>query len=375
MRALMLSTVALIAIATACGNDAKSAGKPPPAPPREIDVLTMQPSEARVTGEYLGSMLSRASVTVLPQVAGYVRKLHVRPGQKVAAGTPIVEVDAREEGAALASASAGVESAVARLALATQQRTRADALYREGLATAQELETRRADEVAAQAAVRAARAQVSQRQVELGNHVVRAPVPGVVGDVQVRLGDYVTATTRLTAIAGGNELELTVAIPAARARRLAADAPIELLGDDGAVIAASKAFFVAPEADPRTQLVAVKAAFATGVGFRPAELVRTRVVYAVGTALQVPALAIVRQSGQAFVFVVTQREGKQVVERRQVELGALGPNGFVIASGLAAGDQVAVSSIQLLRDGAPVTIKAPKPAAPATPAKPAAAEK
>ncbi|MBZ0231296.1 MAG: HlyD family efflux transporter periplasmic adaptor subunit, partial [Deltaproteobacteria bacterium] len=199
--------------------------------------------------------------------------------------------------------------------------------------------------------------------VAVGNHVVRAAVPGVVGDVQVRLGDYVTATTRLTTIAGEEGgLELTVGVPAVRARGLATGTPVELLGEDGAVLLTSPSFFVAPEADPRTQLVAVKAIFKEDIGLRPSELVRARVVYSVGTALQVPALAVVRQSGQAFVYVVVEREGKQVVERRLVQLGALGPRGYIVESGLVAGDRIAVSSIQMLRDGAPVVIK---PAAPA----------
>ena len=123
---------------------------------------------------------------------------------------------------------------------------------------------------------------------------------------------------------------------------------------------APTAFFVAPEADPRTQLVAVKATVPAGLGLRPSELVRARVVYAVGTALQVPALAVVRQGGAAFVFVVATKDGKPVVERRMIQLGALGPRGFVVEHGLAAGDQVAVSSIQALRDGAAVTIAAPR---------------
>jgi RND family efflux transporter MFP subunit len=217
--------------------------------------------------------------------------------------------------------------------------------------------------------VRAARAQAAERQVELGYHAVRAAVPGVIGEVHARLGDYVTPTTRLTSIAGEAGLELTVAVPAERARGLAADAPIELLDAEGKVIATSKAFYIAPEVDPRTQLVAVKAAFPEDTGVRAAELVRARVIYATGSALQVPALAVVRQSGQAFVYVVGERDGKQVVERRSVQLGTLSARGFVVENGLAAGDRVATSSIQLLRDGAPVTIKAPKPAgaAPASP--------
>lgn len=357
MRALMLLVFPAL-FAAACEGKAAPAKAPPP-PPREIEALTLAPVEARVTGEYLGALLSRASLTVLPQVNGYIRKIHVRPGQVVAAGAPLVDVDAREESAALVSASAQADSASAALALAEQSRARVEALHREGLATAQELDQRRADVAAAQAAVRAAGAQVSQRQVAVGNNVVRAAVPGVVGDVQVRLGDYVTATTRLTTIAGDGGLELTFAVPANRARGLAVGAPVEVLGDDGAVLLTSPAFFVSPDADPRTQLVAVKAAVASTHGLRPSELVRARLIYSVGTALQVPAMAVVRQSGQAFVFLVVERDGKQVVERRPVQLGALGPRGFVIEKGVAAGDRVAVSSIQLLRDGAPVTLKAP----------------
>ena len=157
---------------TGCGAPAKKA--PPPAPPREIEVLTLAPTEARVTGEYLGSMLSRASVNVLPQVAGYVRSLHVKPGQTVAAGAPLVEIDARESSAALASASAGAEAATARLALATQSRSRVEAMFSQGLTSAQELDQVRAEEASAKAAVRAAQAQVSQRKVAVGYYVVRA---------------------------------------------------------------------------------------------------------------------------------------------------------------------------------------------------------
>lgn len=361
MQIFLVAAIAAVTAATGCGSPAKKA--PPPAPPREIEVLTLAPTEARVTGEYLGSMLSRASVNVLPQVAGYIRKLHVKPGQTVLAGAPLVEIDAREPSAALASASASREAAAARLALATQSRDRVEAMYRAGLTSGQELDQARAEEASATATVRAAVAQVSQRQVDVGYYVVRAPVPGVIGEVQARVGDYITATTRLTSISGAAGLELTVGVPAGRARTLAADAPVELLDGDGKVLASSQAFYVAAEVDPRTQLVAVKATFPDGLGLRAAELVRVRVVYSVGTALQVPALAVARQSGQAFVYVVGLREGKQVVERRAVQLGALSAQGYVIMAGVAAGDRLAVSSIQLLRDGAPVTITGAAPAA------------
>jgi RND family efflux transporter MFP subunit len=376
MKSMSTLVVSVTVLVAACSKKAAPAAGPPP--PRPVEVLTLAPTELRETGEYLGSLLSRGSVVVLPQVAGYVRRIDVKPGQRVKAGDPIAEIDAREETAALSSAAAQAESARAQLALAQQSLTRAEALYKEGLATAQEIDQRRADVAAATAAVRAAGAQVSQRQVALSNRAIKAAIPGVIGDVAIRLGDYVTATTPLTTIAKADALELSISVPAARARSLTLDAPVELLAEDGSILTETKVSFVSPVVDPRTQLVEVKATFENQVHLRPSELVRARIVYATRQALQVPLLAVARQSTQAFVFAVVDKNGGLVVERRPIQLGPLQENGYLITGGLAAGDRIAVSSLQQLRDGAPVTVKtqvaATDPAAPTTtPAPPPAA--
>lgn len=360
MRLLLAVSLVLVA----CGKDA--AGPPPAPPPKPVDVLTVAPTELRHTGEYLGSLLSRGSVTVLPQVNGYVRKIEVKPGQEVVAGSVLAEIDAREENAALSSAAAQAESAGTQLRLAKQTLARTEDLHRQGVVSDQELEQRKADVASAQAAVRAAGAQVSQRKVAVSNHVIRAAVPGRIGDVSVRLGDYVTATTPLTTIGKSNALELSVSIPAPRARGLEPGAPLEILNEAGGVLVTSTVFYVATEADPRTQLVEIKAAIDNTVGLRPQEMVRARVVYGAEQAIQVPLLAVVRQSGQAFVFAVVDKDGHLVVERRPLQLGDLTATGYRVLGGLVAGDRIAVSSLQALRDGAVVTVNTPPaPAAPA----------
>lgn len=357
----------LLLATAACG---KPAAAPPAAPPpREVQALTLAPAELRKTGEYLGTLVSREGATVGAQVTGYVRKIHVKPGQVVAAGAPLVEIDAREQNAALDSARAARQAADARLKLAQQTRDRTEALLKEGLATAQEADRTRADVAAAEAEAGAANAQITARQVQLQFGVVRAPVAGVVGDVQVNVGDSVTPSTRLTTIGGAQMLEVDVAIPATRARGLTMGAPLEVLDTDDKVLVSAPISFIADQADPRTQLVEVHARFPNQAGLRPQELVRVRVVYGVGQALQVPPLAVVRQSGQPFVFAIVPKDGGLVVVRRPVTLGALGEKAYVLEQGLVAGDQIAVSSLQLLRDGAAVTIAAPKPPKPLTEAK------
>src|SRR5690349_15725797 len=138
-----LAALALSAWLVGCGG---GSAKPPPAPPpRAVQVLKLAPSDHRETGEYLGSLLSRGSVAVAAQANGYVRVVSVKPGQKVAKGDPLVEIDARAETAALNSASAQAQSARTTLALAKKSASRAEALFKDGLISVQEIEKARAD--------------------------------------------------------------------------------------------------------------------------------------------------------------------------------------------------------------------------------------
>lgn len=360
LKALMMGVwgVTLLVGATGCGD--KQVAKAAP-PPREIDVVQLAPGEVRDTGEYLGTLLSRQSVSILPQVAGYVRRIYVRPGQKVEQGAPLIDVDSREASAALDNARAQRTSSEVNLEQARRTLARIESLYKEGLASAQELEQSRAQVDALDASTRAAAAQETQRSVQLQFSTVRAPFAGTMGDVLVRLGDYVTATTPLTSVAQADVLEVSVSVPNERAHTLQLNTPLEVLDNAGHVLLTSPVFFIAPQADPRTQLVEVKAAFRNTVGLRPSELVRARLVYSTRNALQLPALAVVRQSGQPFALLVTDQDGKTVVQRKPIQLGALGESSYVVENGLKAGDRVAVSSLQLLRDGAQVKVKTSAP--------------
>jgi RND family efflux transporter MFP subunit len=348
-------SVAVLVAMTGCSGQKAAPAAPPP---REIDVVSLAPREVRDTGEYLGSLMSRQSVTVLPQVGGYVRRIHVKPGQQVEAGAPLLEVDARQDTAALDSAQAQLSSTKVNLELSRRTLARTEALQKEGLASEQELEAARAQVEAADAASRSSAAQVTQRQVQLQFNVVRAPFAGTVGDVLVRMGDFVSATTPLTSVAQADVLEVSVSVPSSRARSLEPDTVVEVLDAKGKVLLTSTVFFIAPQADPRTQLVEVKAAFRNTVGLRPNEMVRARMVYSVRDALQIPALAVVRQSGQPFALVVHEKDGQTAVERRPITLGALGEMAYVVEKGLEVGDLVAISSMQALRDGMPVKVKA-----------------
>ncbi|MFN7131234.1 MAG: efflux RND transporter periplasmic adaptor subunit, partial [Myxococcales bacterium] len=264
-------------------------------------------------------------------------------------------IDPRVPAAAVDEARARRRAAVAERELARRSRRRAEQLFREGIISRESLEEIVARAEAAEAAVRSAEAAVAGQRARVQFHEVTAPVAGVVGDVPVKRGDYVTPQTELTSVAGSTQLELSVAVPASRAADVKPGRTrLQVLDEAGGVLAEARAFFVAPTPDPTTQLVEVKAVLAPEPSLRAEQLVRARVVYDVYEGLRIPAIAVSRQSGQPFVFRLERAEQQMIVRRAPVRLGRLDGEAWEVVEGLKRGDRVASNGLQALRDGAPV---------------------
>jgi RND family efflux transporter MFP subunit len=310
------------------------------------------------TSEYVGALVSRHSVQVLPRVSGYVREILVTPGQTVKARQRLLRIDARQEAAVLAQSSASLAQTETQLKLATSTRARIETLVREGIRSRQDLDAASAEEQAARAAVNAARANVRAQSVQVAYHDVVAPFAGRVGDIVVKVGDAVDAQTVLTQVDESDDLEISVAVPVERAGQVTpGQTPLELLDEEGKPLGRSPVFFVSPRPDARTQLVELRARFENPGQLRSGQRVRVRVVWRGLQALTVPTYAITRQTGQAFVFTAAgDRQGQTTVQRRPVTLGMITGDRWTVTRGLQAGDRVAVSRTQALRDGQPVQI-------------------
>ncbi len=330
------------------------------AKPLPVEVLELRPGPVRDVGEYLGTLISRQSITVYPQVAGYIRRIAVKPGQQVKPGQLLLEVDPRRERAGVQSAQAQRQSALAQREYARSTRQRAEQLLREGLMSRQDYEQAVAQATAAEASARSAEAQLQSQQVELGYTTVQAPFAGVVGDIPVNPGDYVTPQTALTSVNQSQALEVSVSVPTERATQVKlGSTQVEVLNDEGKPVLSAPVVFVAPTPDPRTQLVEVTAAFENTVGLRAGQVVHAQVVYETREALRLPTYAVTQQSSQFFALVVAQGDGgTPIAQRRPVKLGGLQDNAYEVLGGLEEGTPVIVGSLQQLRDGQPLQ---PKP--------------
>jgi RND family efflux transporter MFP subunit len=364
---------------TGCHHEAdasQSGGGAGGAPKLPVEVVTLVDEPIRDGAEYLAQLVSRHQVSIYPQVSGVVTAISVKPGQMVKQGTALVQIDPRKESANLANQEAAKAQREASLALAKRNESRSAALYREGLVSKQQLETDQSQREVAESEVNAQQAVIGAQSAELGYYRIVAPFDGAVGDIPIKLGDYVGPTTKLTSVDDNANLEAYVNIPSENLKLITDASRIDILGDQGtnALIAEAPISFIAEEANPQTQAVLIKAKFPNGGSLRAAQLIRSRVVWKVHTGVRVPSLALIRQSGQYFVFVAQAGEGGQVVHQVPVTLGELDNSTYAVLSGLKAGDQVVVSQVQKLRDGAgvvtspaklpPVSASAPTDAGP-----------
>ena len=84
------------------------------------------------------------------------------------------------------------------------------------------------------------------------------------------------------------------------------------------------------------------------------QYVRARIVWSNEPALTVPVVAVNRIAGQYFVYV-TESGAKGVVARQKpIAVGEIVGDDYVVQSGLKTGEQVIVSNLQKIGDGAPV---------------------
>ncbi|MGV3620507.1 MAG: efflux RND transporter periplasmic adaptor subunit [Archangium sp.] len=350
-RVLLFSALLLVAC-----NKGEGEGGPPAEPPVTVQAMTLEQHPVEDTSDYLASLISRKAVNLHPQIQGYVRAINVTPGATVKAGTVLVSIDAQAETASLQNLVATRESQVVSAKLARERLERATNLRTDGIVSQQDADAARAAADGAEASLRATDALIASQRARVGFFSIVAPFDGVVGNFPVKVGDFVQSGTPITSLTADAGLEAEVWVPVEKAKSLTPTSLVRLVGSDGKRIAESPVVFVSQRADPSSQLVLIKAAFASAEGLRADQLIRGRVVWNASPGLTIPAAAIQRQAGQAFAYTVGGEGAAMTATRVPVTLGALQGREYVVVGGLEAGQRVVVQGVQHLHDGSVVKL-------------------
>ena len=345
------------------------------APPRAagVEVAKVEKIALQDDAQSVGSLRSRQSVMMRPEVAGRVSALGFGDGTRVRKGQMLVQLDDILQRAELRQAQAQLSIAQA-------------ALKRNQELVAQNFVAQRVlDE--SQANMQVVEAQQALAQAKLSRMAIRAPFNGTVGLRVVNLGDYVKDGADLVNLEDTSSMYVDFRLPEHYQGKLKLQQTVELALDaiPGQRFKA-RVQAIDPLLDVNGRSVGVRAVVSNTSGestpLRPGMFARVTTIFSVNeAALVVPEEAIVPQGGRQFVIRVVDPlvlpvspeslppESKFVSMRQEVKLGVRRQGKVEITDGLTEGQTVVLAGQQRLqKDGTPlrvVELGRPAPSAPA----------
>lgn len=357
--AIMMLVLAL----TGCKEQAGSKNTAQTARPVINGVQTARVSLARVPVFYetVGTVKSRASVTVAARIMGKVTGVMFKDGDKVKAGQLLVSIDDRQFRQQITAAEAALSQAKQSLTTADKHRQLAEVTYKrykklfdEKAITGQEIdEIKTKMQVAglqyemADKAVSQAESGLAQARIARGFASVHAPVSGIIVKKMVEAGNMAAPGRPLFTIDEKGPLHVDIKADENKISLLRKNMPVvvEIPSQNRRISGVVTTIVGAVNPRSRSYLVKIRVKdrdLSSGL------FVRVYVLRGDRQALVLPPAAIVHRGQLTGVYVVG---AKNLVTYRLIRVGRKSALGVEVLSGLRENDRVIVKGIDRAVDG------------------------
>lgn len=352
---------AVLAQQAAAANAAASAG------PMPMPVANCIIQDVTDSLEFTGTTEAVNTVEVRARVEGYLKQIHFTDGMIVEKGQLLFTIEPETYIWRRDEASARLESAQAELQRAKLDLERIEKAARSGAVSDQDLTNAKAVYDTAQAAVLGYKAALDKAKLDLGYTKIHSPITGRVGKRFVDAGNLVGAgertvlTTiiqtepmyvafhigetllegqllpRLQAQKGSEQLKMFVGTPSGNSF------PYEGIIN-----------YLDNTVDPKTGTIYVRGELANeSSALLPGMFVQVKVPIAeIKDAVLIPEKAIFTDLGGKYVLVLGE---ENILQRRNIELGATLGELRVIIDGLDGTETFVIGSFHIARAGMPIT--------------------
>lgn len=316
--------------------------------PPTVEVAKVEVMKLTDDTQAVGSLRSRQSVILRPEISGRITQLNFKDGEWVHKGQLLVQFDDQ-----LPEAQVKQSRAELSIALANHKRN-------QDLAAQNFISQRTVDESAANL-------EVSQAKLALSEAIaarlkILAPFDGVTGIRTVNPGDYLKDGADIVNVEDLDAVFVDFRLPE---RFLTKIKKGQKASVDLDALPGQKFFAVVQAIDPlidaNGRSVSVRACIDNrAMGLRPGMFARVTAVFGERErALIVPEEAIVPQGQRQFVIKVLDGADKdsKISQRTEVKVGIRRPGRVEITDGLSEGDVVVVAGQQRVqKDGSKVTV-------------------
>ncbi len=388
-----VATVVLAVAAAGCGKSQTADAKARDGVAKPVATIAVVKNSVRRSVDVVGTLTAVDQVTISSEADGTVRAILADLGDRVRAGQVLIQLDNekqqytyQQQQAALARALAqfgapdpqhlpeieqtpDVKKAKADLVQANQAFTRANELFSRTLISQQAfddaktaVQSKRASYDASLQSARNLRASIQASEAtmklagrQLRDTDIRAPFDGYVEKRLVNLGELVKSQMPVMAIVRLDPLKVTAELPERMAPWISEGRPVELLVDayrDRKFT--GKVTRISPVVSTATRAFPFEAAVPNAdAALKPGTFARVHVESArVDDVLTLPYAALQYRYGVNRVFVV---KGDRLA-LRELQVGERLGDRIEIASGVKEGEQVAVTDVDTLTDGALVAV-------------------
>ena len=364
MKQKVLFLIAAVSLfLTSCGGGKQGAGFND----NEYPVRTIESQGSSSETLYPATIRGVQDVEIRPKVSGFITKLLVKEGQRVAAGQLLFVIDSETYQAAVRQAKAAVSSATAQLNTAKLTYDNSQKLFNSNVIGQYELQTAQNTYENAKAALAQAQASLASAKETLGYCFVKSPTSGLVGSLPFKVGALVgpTSAQPLTTVSDNNTMEVFFSMTEKDVLDMARNAggvkeslstypTVKLKLADGTIYSQpGKVTKMSGVIDTSTGSVSMVAHFSNpdhilrsgGSGSIVVPKVRSN-------AIVVPQDAVAQVQDRYFVYILGKNNKVKYTEIK------ISPDNdgqtYVVTSGLKVGDRIVLKGITALTDGAEI---------------------
>jgi membrane fusion protein, multidrug efflux system len=316
-----------------------AAAEPPP-PESPIAVIVRPATEVsyRLQTSSIGTVMAPQFITLSNEIAGSVSKLGFKPGDEVAEGQVLLELDTSVERAKLVAAEARVK--IAKSTLNRTQRAKQ---------AVSELEVEEADAKYAQAV-----AEVAELKAIIERKTLRAPFRAKIGMSNTHVGQFLASGAQITTLQSiDNFVHVDFMVPQSAADSVKVGQAITL--SEGQHSAKAEIIAIDAQSDRATRNLMARAKLSpVPENLRPGDSVKVVIEYGpeMKTAA-VPLEAIRRAPMRTYVYIAeADKENKLRAHEQQVTVGPMIDNRFSILSGIEPNMSVVADGSFKLHEGA-----------------------
>ncbi|APR40235.1 efflux RND transporter periplasmic adaptor subunit [Paraburkholderia sp. SOS3] len=370
---LVIAIIVIVLIALAVLHVLRGKKPARAATPQVVTVATATVGPMPETLSALGTITPVATVTVLPQLSGYLTAVGYREGQDVEKGQFLAQIDPRQFEISKQQAQAQLAKDKATLAQARADLARFTQLNEHKSIAEQTYVDQQFLVQQDEAAVKADLANIAQFDLDLIYCHITAPISGRIGLRLIDPGNYVTASSQpgIAVITQMKPTTVEFTVPqnsldhVLRRFNTGAKLPVTVYSSDNSKkLATGELYTINNQMATATGTVTLRASLPNDdEALFPNEFVNvTLLVDTLQNAVLVPTPAVQTGAPGDYVYVVN---ANNTVSVRKVTIGPTNGAYTAIASGLAAGQRVVTDGLDRLSDGAHIT-PAPARAAPAS---------